>query len=312
MDNPKSIEGKCSVVIAKADHVGQLYPFMREADQIEVTCMGKTPKEALLEALEEDDATFTALDPNDVPIAMFGVGTVEGEAYIWCLGTDAVNDNGYDFIKASRKWTQLLIQDYGSAFNFVHEDNAVAKKWLKFCGAEMLGEIEINGYVFNKFVIRYNAPTTVALPLAEFREKVVQLEEQLRENPNAIVEQEDIDRINPLMHSFGDKLYVRTIKMPAGQLVVSKIHKHTHPYFVMKGDVSVLTEEGVVRIKAPYQGITKEGTKRVLFIHEETVWTTVHHTEETELDKIEQDIIATSFDDPQLALTHTKNLLREI
>jgi len=80
-------------------------------------------------------------------------------------------------------------------------------------------------------------------------------------------------------------------------LLTSKIHKITHPYFVLKGDVSVLTEEGVIRIKAPYSGITKAGTKRVLYCHEETVWTTIHITKETNIEKIEEEVIAKTFDD---------------
>ena len=83
--------------------------------------------------------------------------------------------------------------------------------------------------------------------------------------------------------------------MPKEMFIASKIHKTDHPYFVMSGDVSVVTEEGVVRIKAPYWGITKAGTKRALYTHEETVWCTVHVTKETDLKKIEEEIIAKDF-----------------
>lgn len=105
------------------------------------------------------------------------------------------------------------------------------------------------------------------------------------------------DDCAPLKHTFGDNLYIREITMPKGWLIVSKLHKTTHPYFVLKGDVSVLTERGMVRIKAPYSGITKAGTKRVLYMHEDTVWTTVHSTKETNLEKIEEEIIAKSYND---------------
>lgn len=103
------------------------------------------------------------------------------------------------------------------------------------------------------------------------------------------------DDVAPLEHTFVDGAYIRKITMPAGQLVISKIHKVTHPYFVMSGEVDVLTENGMQRIKAPYHGITKAGTKRVLLTHTETVWITVHVTNETDLDKIEKEIIAESY-----------------
>ena len=107
----------------------------------------------------------------------------------------------------------------------------------------------------------------------------------------------ECDALLPLKHTFIDDGYMREIFMPKGMFVVSKIHKRTHPYFIMQGDVSVLTESGVVRIHAPFHGITKAGTKRVLYMHEDTVWITVHPTQETDLGKIEEDIIAKTFDD---------------
>ncbi len=104
------------------------------------------------------------------------------------------------------------------------------------------------------------------------------------------------DDAAPLVHTFGDNLYIRQITMPANSVVVSEIHKTNHPYFVIKGDVSVLTEEGTVRIKAPYWGMTKAGTKRVLRVHEETVWITVHSTKEKDPVKIREQITAKNYE----------------
>ena len=99
----------------------------------------------------------------------------------------------------------------------------------------------------------------------------------------------------PLTHTFGDGVYIRQITMPANTVVVSEIHTTNHPYFVIKGKVSVLTEDGTVCIKAPYWGMTKAGTKRVLRIHEETVWITVHATEETDPVKIREQITVKNY-----------------
>ena len=94
----------------------------------------------------------------------------------------------------------------------------------------------------------------------------------------------------PLKHSFVDGAYVREIFMPAGMFFVTKIHKKTHPYFVLKGKVSVLIDETEV-IEAPFSGITQAGTQRIIYTHEDTVWITVHVTDETDLEKIEAEII---------------------
>ena len=101
----------------------------------------------------------------------------------------------------------------------------------------------------------------------------------------------------PLEHTFADGLYIRQMTAPKGMLNVSKLHKTNHPYFILKGDVSVLTENGIVRIKAPQFGITRAGTKRIVYFHEDTVWITVPATNERDLEKIEDEIIAKNYEE---------------
>ncbi len=115
--------------------------------------MGHEPRRTMLEAIQQDDVTLTALDDEGVPFAMFGVGQVANLAYIWCLGTEAVEDNAYDFLKASREWTQRLTKPYGATFNFVHKENHVAIKWLKFCGAVFIGTRTFSTQPFFEFII---------------------------------------------------------------------------------------------------------------------------------------------------------------
>jgi len=153
MDRLISREGKCSIVEATVDHVDAIAPFMRGADKREVACLGHTPEQSLMNGLHNDDVTLTALDPEGVPFAMFGVGQVLDQAYIWWLSTDSVNDNAYDFLKASRKWTQILTKPYGATFNFVHKDNELSIKWLKFCGAVFIRELTFSNQPFFEFVI---------------------------------------------------------------------------------------------------------------------------------------------------------------
>ena len=124
----------------------------------------------------------------------------------------------------------------------------------------------------------------------QFRNAVVDFEDKLGKVEGAMLED-----CFPLEHQFVDGAYVRTIKIPADIVMTSKIHKVTHPYFIMRGEVDVMTEYGMQRIKAPYQGITKAGTKRILRTYTETIWVTVHVTDETDLDKIEEQVIAKSY-----------------
>lgn len=96
----------------------------------------------------------------------------------------------------------------------------------------------------------------------------------------------------PLVHRFTPGLYVREIFMPKGALVISKVHKTEHPFVISKGHAAVWTPgEGVQQLKAPYCGITKPGTCRVLFIHEDCVWTTFHPTGETNVEVLENTLV---------------------
>ena len=49
--------------------------------------------------------------------------------------------------------------------------------------------------------------------------------------------------------------------------------------------------------------ITKAGTKRVVFCHTDVCWTTVHHSHETNLEKIEEEVIAKSFEELPMSET---------
>lgn len=82
----------------------------------------------------------------------------------------------------------------------------------------------------------------------------------------------------PLKHTFTPGMYAREITMPAGTLLTSKIHKTEHQFIVSEGVLSVFNAENneTIQIEAPYHGVTKPGTRRVIFIFEDTIWTTFH------------------------------------
>lgn len=101
----------------------------------------------------------------------------------------------------------------------------------------------------------------------------------------------------PLQHTFAPGAYGRTILLPKGAVVVGKIHKHAHLNIVSKGRVSVVTEFGRMDIIGPHVFTSQPGTKRALVVHEECIWTTVHLTDETDLSKIEDEIIAKTYDE---------------
>lgn len=113
----------------------------------------------------------------------------------------------------------------------------------------------------------------------------------------------------PLIHRFTNKMYIREIFMPKGTLITSKVHKTNHPFVVSLGAVSVRIDEGEWEyIQAPFTGITKPGTRRLLYIHEDVIWTTFHVNEDncSNVDEIE-DRILDKYDNP--LLSNTQNIL---
>lgn len=130
------------------------------------------------------------------------------------------------------------------------------------------------------------------LILEEGRKKVLSIEEKIAKHPLAM-----FGDCLPLKHSFATGIYVREIFIPKGFLLVSKIHRFDHPVFILEGDISILDGNEVKRIKAPFYMISPVGAKRVGFAHEDTRWVTVHKTNETDLEKIEEEIICKNFDE---------------
>lgn len=141
----------------------------------------------------------------------------------------------------------------------------------------------------------------------DFREKITDLEKEGFDK-QIWDSKEDSDKLNPVKHSFADGCYIREIFNPAGELLVTKIHKKEHAFFLMQGEMSILTEDGIKHLKAPHHGITKPGTKRIIYTHSDCVFVTVHATNETDVAKIEEQVIAKDFQDPLITKEDMKLL----
>jgi|TARA_R100001530_G_scaffold80995_1_gene56531 hypothetical protein len=135
----------------------------------------------------------------------------------------------------------------------------------------------------------------------EYRDYVTNIQEEIISREDS-VEGEEANAVNPVKHTYADGLYIREIFMPRGEIVISKIHKIAHPFFLIKGKISVLSEDGEKLLQAPYYTVTPAGTKRMLYTHTNAIVVTVHRTFETDLNKIEDEIIAKSFDELEVKI----------
>jgi hypothetical protein len=114
------------------------------------------------------------------------------------------------------------------------------------------------------------------------REAIVRLQRLLETYPQ-------IDL--PVNHRFAHGIYVRELPMPAGTICVGKTHRFSHVFFVLSGDVTILTDIGIERVQGPYTFISEGDVKRVVITHTDTVFMTIHHTNETDVEAIESEII---------------------
>lgn len=105
----------------------------------------------------------------------------------------------------------------------------------------------------------------------------------------------------PVVHYFAGGVYAREMTAVKGTVAVGKILKVATISTISAGEVSIFTEQGLLRVKAPFTWVAPAGTKRAAYFHEDTVWTVYHVVGDlTDVDAIEQQVVAESFDDPVL------------
>lgn len=103
-------------------------------------------------------------------------------------------------------------------------------------------------------------------------------------------------------HYFADGMYLRWLPRQKGTLIIGKVHKKEHFYIVLSGCVQI--EKEIYR--APFVMVSKPGTKRAVLALEDSICATVHRTNETDMEKIETELVEPDESSPYLP----GNLLR--
>ena len=98
-------------------------------------------------------------------------------------------------------------------------------------------------------------------------------------------------------HYFVDGMYFRMLARPKGALICGKTHKKRHVYLVLSGTVAITNgDEPPREVTGPALIVSEKGTKRAVLALTDAIYMTVHRTEETDLDKVETDLVE---DDPR-------------
>jgi quercetin dioxygenase-like cupin family protein len=131
------------------------------------------------------------------------------------------------------------------------------------------------------------------------REQIERLQAEVAKMPQAELETE---------HYFHAGMYARKVYRPAGALIVGKVHKKDHFFLCAKGEIIAWTEGGMKHLYAGDIVQSKPGTKRVTLSVTDAIGITFHNSAETDLDKLEKELI----EPDELALFDSNNKLKTL
>lgn len=139
----------------------------------------------------------------------------------------------------------------------------------------------------------------IPLPSAPTLERIQQFQAQIAKLPQIETEP---------AHYFADGMYGRELAIPAGSVVVGKIHRHEHLVQLLSGEATIVTDQGRERVTGPKTWVSPPGCKRALMTHTDCLFFTVHLNADNtrDLDAIEDYVI-----EPEPALGHDKAELPE-
>ena len=124
------------------------------------------------------------------------------------------------------------------------------------------------------------APTSLVQRIP--RAKLLVFEEEVKKLPQEHVE---------LKHMFAQGVYAREGFLKAGLVFTGKIHTQSQINILSRGHVTVVTEEGKEEYIAPASWVSPAGVKRLCYVHEDSVWTTILGTNETDISTIENTLV---------------------
>lgn len=78
------------------------------------------------------------------------------------------------------------------------------------------------------------------------------------------------------IHRFAPGMYMRELTVPAGMVIVGKIHRHEHFLIVLSGLAEIRSEFGSFRVEAGHVSSSPAGVKRVVLAIRNTRFLTIH------------------------------------
>lgn len=96
----------------------------------------------------------------------------------------------------------------------------------------------------------------------------------------------------PVTHRFAPGVYLREIFMLADSVVIGRVHKTEHFNIILQGACLIVHDDGRrEELRAPMTFVSKAGVQKVLYVLEDTIWQTVHPTDETDFEKLDHMLV---------------------
>ena len=95
----------------------------------------------------------------------------------------------------------------------------------------------------------------------------------------------------PVEHHFADKLYTKTMRLGAGQVIGKHVHAFSHLSILGSGRASVTTPAGTVEYSAPACITIEANVEHVIHALTPIAWFCIHATDETDPAKIDETLI---------------------
>jgi hypothetical protein len=138
---PQHSHGLAEVRRSCYQDVISLEDRLRPADLLEIKAAGTNARDGLTDCLLSSSKAFTVtLDGK--PIAIFGVSPIAlpglSVGALWMMGTPDIESIKFQFLRESRKWLGEVSEGYDLLTNFVHANNELHIKWLRWLGVSII------------------------------------------------------------------------------------------------------------------------------------------------------------------------------
>ncbi len=126
---------------ATEEDIPYLSENLREADKKELfATSGRTPEESLTNAFTHDSLGIWVGVYEGNPEIIFGVTKCDNEdvGFPWMVCTDKLKDSPREFISKCKRWVEGFSRNFPLLINFVHAENDLHIRWLKWCGFDFV------------------------------------------------------------------------------------------------------------------------------------------------------------------------------